>query len=218
MNQRAAPPAQDAQLVGELLAGDEVAFKTLVDMLSPALLRMARMYVASDVEAEEVVQETWLAVVKGLERFERRSSLKTWIFRILMNIARTRGKREARSIPFSSAFDARTAPDEPAVDPDRFLPPDRRYANGWAIAPVPWPEEDLLAGEALDSVRRAIAELPPAQREVITLRDVVGCSAEEACNALEVSETNQRVLLHRARAKVRAAVERELGAMEPNPV
>jgi RNA polymerase sigma-70 factor, ECF subfamily len=218
MDQRAAPPAQDAQLVDELLAGDEVAFKTLVDMLSPALLRMARMYVASDVEAEEVVQETWLAVVKGLERFERRSSLKTWIFRILMNIARTRGKREARSIPFSSAFDARTAPDEPAVDPDRFLPPDHGYANGWAMAPAPWPEEDVLTGEALDAVKRAIGELPPAQREVITLRDVVGCSAEEACNALEVSETNQRVLLHRARAKVRAAVERELGAMEPNPV
>ena len=217
MPPRAAPPAQDTELVDALLAGDEAAFRTLVDMLSPALLRMARMYVASEAEAEEVVQETWLAVLRGLERFERRSSLRTWIFRILMNIARTRGKREARSIPFSSAFDARSAPDEPAVDPDRFLAPDDRFANGWAIAPAPWPEEEVLTGEALDAVKRAIEELPPAQREVITLRDLVGCSAEEACNALEVSETNQRVLLHRARAKVRAAVERELGAMERNP-
>jgi RNA polymerase sigma-70 factor, ECF subfamily len=218
MNERAAPPASEAQLVEALLAGEEAAFAHLVDILSPALLRMARMYVASDVEAEEVVQETWLAVVKGLGRFERRSSLKTWIFRILMNIARTRGKREARSIPFSSAFDGRSAPDEPAVDPDRFLPPEHRYADGWSMAPSPWPDEEVLTGEALDAVKRAIEELPPAQREVITLRDVVGCSAEEACNALEVSETNQRVLLHRARAKVRAAVEQELGAMEPNPV
>ncbi|MFN2616013.1 MAG: RNA polymerase sigma factor [Thermoleophilaceae bacterium] len=218
MDQRAAPPAQDAQLVDELLAGDQAAFARLVDMLSPALLRMARMYVATEAEAEEVVQDTWLAVVRGLDRFERRSSLKTWIFRILMNIARTRGKREARSIPFSSAFDAGSAPDEPAVDPERFLPPDHRYAFGWSMAPSPWPEDEVLTGEALDAVKRAIEELPPAQREVITLRDVVGCSAEEACNALEVSETNQRVLLHRARAKVRAAVERELGAMEPNSV
>jgi RNA polymerase sigma-70 factor, ECF subfamily len=208
----------EAQLVTALKAGDEAAFVRLVDMHSPALLRMARMYVSSDTEAEEVVQETWLAVVKGLDRFEERSSLKTWLFRILMNVARTRGKREARSIPFSAAFHAASAPDEPAVDPDRFLGPDHRSTGGWAIAPSPWTEQQVLAGEELEVVKRAIEDLPPAQREVITLRDMVGCTAEEACNALEVSETNQRVLLHRARAKVRAAVEQHLGAMEVNPV
>jgi RNA polymerase sigma-70 factor (ECF subfamily) len=208
----------EAQLVTALKAGDEAAFVRLVDMHSPALLRMARMYVSSDAEAEEVVQETWLALVKGLDRFEERSSLKTWLFRILMNVARTRGKREARSIPFSAAFHAASAPDEPAVDPDRFLGPDHRYPGGWAIAPSPWTEQQVLAGEELEVVKRAIEDLPPAQREVITLRDMVGCTAEEACNALEVSETNQRVLLHRARAKVRAAVEQHLGAMEVNPV
>jgi RNA polymerase sigma-70 factor, ECF subfamily len=209
---------EEAQLVTALLSGDETAFAHLVDMYSPALLRMARMYVSSDAEAEEVVQETWLAVVKGLERFERRSSLKTWIYRILMNQARTRGKREARSIPFSAAFDAASAPDEPAVDPDRFLSAGQRYPGGWSLAPSPWPEQQVLDGEELGAVKRAIEELPPAQREVITLRDVVGATAEEACNALGVSETNQRVLLHRARSKVRAAVERHLGAMEVNPV
>ena len=218
MEQRAAPPAQEAELVDALLAGHEAEFAALVDMLSPALLRMARMYVSSEAEAEEVVQETWLAVVRGLDGFERRSSLRTWIFRILMNVARTRGKRESRTIPFSSAFDAGSAPDEPAVDPDRFLSSDHRYANGWAMAPAPWPEDDVLAAETLDAIKQAIEELPPAQREVITLRDMVGCTSAEACNALDVSETNQRVLLHRARAKVRAAVERKLGAMEQNPV
>jgi RNA polymerase sigma-70 factor (ECF subfamily) len=214
MDARAAT-AQEDELVDALTAGDEEAFARLVDMLSPALLRMARMYVSSGAEAEEVVQDTWLAVLKGIDRFERRSSLKTWIFRILMNVARTRGKRESRSIPFSSAFDAGGAPDEPAVDPDRFLPPDHRSAGGWAIAPAPWPEDEVLAGETVDIIRRAIDQLPPAQREVITLRDLVGCSSAEACDALDVSEANQRVLLHRARAKVRAAVEAALGRREP---
>jgi RNA polymerase sigma-70 factor (ECF subfamily) len=206
------------KLVSALLAGDDAAFARLIDMYTPALLRLARMYVSSEAEAEDVVQETWLAVVKGLDRFERRSSLKTWIYRILMNQARTRGKRSARSIPFSAAFDAASAPDEPAVDPDRFMGAGQRYPGGWALAPSPWPEQQVLEGEELEAVKRAIEELPPAQREVITLRDVVGATAEEACNALGVSETNQRVLLHRARSKVRAAVEAQLGAMEVNPV
>jgi RNA polymerase sigma-70 factor, ECF subfamily len=205
---------EEAALVDALLSGQESAFARLVDEYRPGLLRMARTYVASDADAEEVVQETWLAVVKGLDRFERRSSLRTWIFRILMNIARTRGKRESRSIPFSSAFDAASAPGEPAVDPDRFLPAGDRYPGHWAAPPAPWPEQAALTGEALEAVKRAIEELPPAQREVITLRDVVGCSSEEACNALGVSETNQRVLLHRARSKVRAALEREFDAVE----
>jgi RNA polymerase sigma-70 factor, ECF subfamily len=204
----------EAQLVAALRSGDEAAFARLVDMYSPALLRMARMYVASDAEAEEVVQDTWLAVIKGLDRFEERSSLKTWIFRILMNVARTRGKRESRSIPFSSAFDSASAPGEPAVDPDRFLPDGHDQARQWAIAPTPWPEQGVLTGETIDVIKREIERLPPAQREVITLRDVVGASSEEACNALGITETNQRVLLHRARSKVRAALEQEFDAME----
>ncbi len=178
------------------------------------LLRVARMYVPSTAVAEEVVQETWIGVLNGIDRFEGRSSLKTWIFRILANIAKTRGERERRSVPFSSA--ARAAADEPSVDPDRFLPASDERARAWAIGPIPWPgpEESLLSGETRDVILDAIEKLPPAQREVITLRDVDGWTSEEVRNALEISETNQRVLLHRARSKVRGAIERHLNPME----
>jgi RNA polymerase sigma-70 factor (ECF subfamily) len=157
------------------------------------------MYVGSRAVAEEVVQEAWVAVLNGIDRFEGRSSLKTWIFRILTNIAKTRGQREGRSIPFSSI-----APDdEHAVDPDRFA------ENGqWASPPRSFgPEERLLSDETMAVVEAAIAELPPSQAIVITMRDVDGFTAEEARNALDISETNQRVLLHRARSKVRQALE-----------
>jgi RNA polymerase sigma-70 factor (ECF subfamily) len=172
------------------------------------------MYVPTPAVAEEVVQETWIGVLKGIDRFEGRSSLKTWIFRILANIAKTRGERERRSIPFSSAAGA--AAEEPAVDPDRFLPAGDERARAWALGPIPWPgpEESLLSGETRRVILEAIEKLPPAQREVITLRDVEGWSSEEARNALEISETNQRVLLHRARSKVRGAIERYLNGME----
>jgi RNA polymerase sigma-70 factor, ECF subfamily len=168
------------------------------------------MYVPSAEIAEDVVQETWLAVLNGIERFQRRSSLKTWIYSILINIAKTRGQRERRSIPFSSA--AAAEPGEPAVDPDRFL----ASTDGWAVGPVPWetPEESLLSGETRELILRTIDGLPPAQKEVITLRDLEGWTAPEICNALDLTETNQRVLLHRARSKVRAALEQYLGAME----
>jgi RNA polymerase sigma-70 factor, ECF subfamily len=156
------------------------------------------------------VQEAWVAVLNGIDRFEGRSSLKTWIFRILTNIAKTRGQREGRSIPFSSL-----APDdarEPAVDPDRFLGEDSRYPGHWATPPRSFgPEERLLGDETMRVVQGAIAELPPNQAIVISMRDVEGFSAEEACNALDISETNQRVLLHRARSKVRQALEDYLG-------
>ncbi len=187
----------------------------LVEAHGAALLRVARMYVPSPAVAEEVVQETWIGVLNGIDRFEGRSSLKTWIFRILTNIAKSRGERERRSIPFSSA--AGSAAGEPSVDPDRFLPPGDERARGWALGPVPWPgpEESLLSGETREVILQAIDELPPAQREVITLRDVEGWSSEEVRNAMEISETNQRVLLHRARSKVRGAIERHLNAMEP---
>jgi RNA polymerase sigma-70 factor (ECF subfamily) len=181
----------------------------LLARYGPSLLRLALLHVSSRAVAEEVVQETWLAVVNGLERFEGRSSFKTWLFRILTNKAKTRGQREKRSVPFSAlAVDGDE--DGAAVDVDRFLGPSSRHAGHWAAPPRGLPEERLLAGEARARIEAAIAALPPNQRAVITLRDVEGLSAEEACNVLGVSETNQRVLLHRARAKVRAAFEQYL--------
>ena len=175
----------------------------------PPLLRVAMLYVSTRAVAEEVVQETWLAVLTGLERFEGRSSLKTWLFRILSNKAKTRGQREGRTLPFSSlASDGDES--EPAVDADRFLGPDNRYAGHWAAPPRGVPEERLLAAEAKARIEVAIAGLPANQRAVITLRDVEGLSAEETCSVLGLSETNQRVLLHRARSKVRAAFEQYL--------
>ena len=199
-----------------LRSGDEAAYARLVDDLSPSLLRMARLYVSTDAAAEEVVQEAWLGVLQGLGGFQGRASLKTWIFRILINVAKTRGVRDSRTVPFSSAFDAGAAPDETVVDVDRFLPDDHeRWPRHWAIGPTPWPELAAETAESLRLIRATVDGLPRAQREVITLRDIVGCSATETCNALGVSQTNQRVLLHRARAAVRAAIEQELDAIEP---
>jgi RNA polymerase sigma-70 factor, ECF subfamily len=192
----------ETSVVEALRAGDESAFRSLVREYGPSMLRVARMYVGSRAVAEEVVQEAWVAVLNGIGRFEGRSSLKTWIFRILTNIAKTRGQREGRSIPFSSL-----APDDESVDPDRFA------ENGhWSSPPRSWgPEDSLLADETMAVVEAAIAELPPNQAIVISMRDVDGFSSEEACNALDISETNQRVLLHRARSKVRQALEDYLG-------
>jgi RNA polymerase sigma-70 factor (ECF subfamily) len=206
----------DRTLVQALRDGEEAAFASLVDRYSGALMRLARMYVSSAAVAEEVVQETWLGVIRGIDRFEGRSSLKTWIFRILVNNAKTRGQRESRSLPFSSVAHPGDE-DDPSVDPDRFLPSDDpKRPGGWALGPTPWPtpEERLLSGETRDLILEAINELPPAQREVVTLRDVEGWSSKDVCNALEITETNQRVLLHRARSKVRAALEKHFGAME----
>jgi RNA polymerase sigma-70 factor (ECF subfamily) len=176
----------------------------LVDKYGPSLLRVALLYVPTRSAAEEVVQETWLAVLTGIDRFEGRSSLKTWLFRILTNKAKTRGQRERRTTPFSS-FVADGDEQDTAVDADRFS----RHGD-WSVPPRGVPEERLLAAEARKTIEDAIAALPPNQRAVITLRDVEGLSAGEACNVLGLSETNQRVLLHRARAKVRAAFERYL--------
>jgi RNA polymerase sigma-70 factor, ECF subfamily len=197
----------DARLVKALRARDERAFEELMRMYNASLLRVAQIYVASQAVAEEVVQETWIGVFNGIDRFETRSSLKTWIFRILTNIAKTRGQREGRTVPFS-ALERPDAVPEAAVDSDRFLPPDHeRWPGHWSSKPEPWPEERLLAAETRELVDRAIEQLPPAQRAVISLRDVEGWSSEETRNALGVSETNQRVLLHRARSKVRQALE-----------
>jgi RNA polymerase sigma-70 factor (ECF subfamily) len=192
----------DAALVARLRKGDESAFRALIEMYHAMLVRVARMYVSTQAVAEDVAQETWLAVLEGINRFEGRSSLKTWIFRILTNRAKTRGIREGRSLPFSSL-----EPDDPAVEPARFHGADHAWPGHWASAPSGFPEQRLLAGETREVIEDAIADLPPTQRAVITLRDLEGWSAEEVCNALTLSETNQRVLLHRARSAVRAALE-----------
>jgi RNA polymerase sigma-70 factor (ECF subfamily) len=196
----------ETELVDALRAGDEAAFAALVREYQMSLLRVAQIFVSSRAVAEEVVGETWLAVLNGIDRFEGRSSLKTWIFRILTNIAKTRAQRERRTIPFSSLHPERVP--EAALEPERFRPDDDpRWPGHWASPPQPWPEEELVAGETREKLAEAIDALPASQRAVITLRDVYGWSSEDICNALEISETNQRVLLHRARAKVRKALE-----------
>jgi RNA polymerase sigma-70 factor, ECF subfamily len=208
---------EDSELLTRLRAGDEDAFMTLVDKYGPLMLRVALGYVRTRAVAEEVVQESWLGVLQGLNRFEGRTSLKTWILRIVANRARTRGEREARSVPLSSLA---TEGDEdgPAVNPERFLPADHpTYPGAWAIPPHSWarlPEEKLLATESLHEVRAAIAKLPPRQQEVIVLRDVEGWSPEEVSSALELTPGNQRVLLHRARSKVRADLEHYFDEVE----
>jgi RNA polymerase sigma-70 factor, ECF subfamily len=199
--------SDDARLVEALRRGDEHAFAHVTREYNPGLLRAAQIYVTSRAVAEEVVQETWLGVLKGIGRFESRSSLKTWIFRILINIAKTRAQREGRTLPFSALERPGSVP-EAAVGPERFLPPEHgRWPGHWAARPEPWPEQRLLAAETRSIVEEAIDALPPAQRAVISLRDVEGWSSEETCNALGLTETNQRVLLHRARSKVRQALE-----------
>jgi RNA polymerase sigma-70 factor (ECF subfamily) len=194
-----------------LRSGDEAAFLALVRRHHAAMVRVAQIYVGSRATAEEVAQEAWLGALNGLDRFEGRSSLKTWLFRIVTNLAKTRAVRERRTIPFSALRSPENVP-EPALEPERFRPPDDpRWPGHWASKPHEWPEERLLAGETIQVVESAIEALPPSQRAVISLRDVEGWSADEVCNALELSETNQRVLLHRARSKVRKALEGHLG-------
>jgi RNA polymerase sigma-70 factor, ECF subfamily len=197
----------DAELVERLRAGDEETFRLLVREWHAPLVRVAQIFVPSRAVAEEVVQETWLRVLGALDRFEGRSSLKTWVFRILTNTAKTRAQREGRVIPFSSLQDPGRVP-EAAVDVDRFLPDDHpHHPGGWSSPPTPLPEAELLAAETRARIAAAIDELPANQRAVITLRDVQGWDSVEVCNALDITEVNQRVLLHRARAKVRNALE-----------
>lgn len=190
--------------MARLLGGDEAAFTSLVERHHGALLRFAQVFVHSRAVAEEVVQETWVGVLGGLASFEGRSSLKTWIFRILANRARTRAVREGRQIPFSALADPAT--DEPAVDPARFRP-----GGSWAEPPRRWddetPEKILARRQAMERLSRVLSDLPPNQRAVVTLRDIEGLEAEEVCNVLEIGETNQRVLLHRARSKLRRVLE-----------
>ena len=203
--------ANDDELLDALRDGDEGAYVALVRRYGGLMQRVALGYVRTPAVAEEVVQETWCAVLTGLDRFEGRASLKTWLFRILTNRAKTRGQREARTVPFSSLA-GEDDPDGPAVDPDRFLPADHpQWPGHWASGPAPWsavPDERLLAGEVRTRIRQAIDTLPRRQQVVIALRDIDGWSPEEVCDVLGVSEGNQRVLLHRARSAVRAQLER----------
>lgn len=200
-----AAPEADSALVERLRAGDEDAFMALVRQLSPSLLRVARMYVPTQAAAEDVVQETWLGVLNGIDRFEGRSSLRTWIFRILVNRARTRGVRERRTVPFATLASEESAGEFVPVDLDRFAPD-----GSWAAPPRRWEEDPELAlrsDEAVAKIRAEVEKLPDMQRLVITMRDLEGLGSEEVRNALDLTETNQRVLLHRARSKVRAALE-----------
>ncbi len=207
--------ADDAGLVERLRSGEEQAFIELIERYHAALLRLARVYVRDTAVAQDVVQDTWLAVLRGLDRFEARSSLKTWIFRILINIARTRATREQRSVPLSTLLDSMSADAfEPAVEPERFLARDApRWPGHWVSLPMDWevgPEVRFLARETRTEIQAAIDALPANQRAVMSLRDAAGWTAAEVCNILQISETNQRVLLHRGRSRVRRALERYL--------
>ena len=196
----------EAVLLGALRAGDERAFARLVDTHHASLVRVARQYVPTEEIAEDVAQEAWLGLLRGLDTFEGRSSLRTYLFRIVMNLARTRGAREARTAPFSSLG---RDDDGPALDPERFIQAPSPGAGHWVSPIRPWglsAEQLALSAEALEKVGEAIAELPEAQRRVVTLRDVEGFGSEEVCDLLDLSEGNQRVLLHRARTKLRNAL------------
>ncbi len=199
----------EAELLARLRAGDEQAFEALVAGLYGTMLTVARTYVKDRAVAEEVVQETWIGVINGLDRFEGRSSLKTWIMSILVNQAKTRGTREARTVPFAALA---PVDDAPAVEPERFRGPQEQYTGGWRSFPAQWKAADQLVQdrETIRVAMRAIADLPLTQQTVIRMRDVEGYSAEEVCATLDVSEAYQRVLLHRARSRVRSALERHI--------
>ncbi len=207
-----AAPRDERQLVLALRCRDEAAFEALVEEYHVPLRRFALTFVRSGAVADEVVQETWLGVLRGIDRFEGRSSLKTWIFQILTNTAKTRAEREGRTVPLSAlaGLDA----DDPAVDPSRFFDEQHeRWPGHWAAPPSRWdelPEEALLGHETLAVLEETIALLPEMQRRVIELRDVEGWTSQEVCDLLGLSEANQRVLLHRARSKARAALEQHL--------
>lgn len=200
----------DLALVAALRAGEEAAFVDLVEQLHRPLVRTAVRYVRDPHIAEEVVQETWIAVVKGLDAFEGRSSLRTWIFRIATYQAKTRGQRERRNVPLSALLGEETDSGGPSVDPGRFLA-DGQWIGHWSEPPASWGadvEARLLSAEARQVIDATLAELTESQRTVMTLRDLDGLTSDEVCAALEISPGNQRVLLHRARSRVRAALER----------
>jgi len=197
-------------LIQRLKARDEAAFTELIHRYHGYLLPLADFFVANPAVAEEVVQDAWLAVLNGIDRFEERSSFRTWISRIVMNIARTRGVRESRMVPFSEFADDEIHQPDTAVDPARFRDAADDYPDHWSVAPRTWnadPEKQLLNAETREVLELAIESLPEVQRLVLTMRDVQGLTTDEVCNVLDISETNQRVLLHRARSKMRGILE-----------
>ncbi|HET9109982.1 MAG TPA: sigma-70 family RNA polymerase sigma factor [Ktedonobacterales bacterium] len=202
----------ERSLIASLRSGDEAVFMRLVEQYQAALVRLALVYVRDPAVAEEVAQETWLSVLKNLNQFEGRSSFKTWLFHILVNGAKSRSQRERRSVPFSALAepDDESTDSQPSVPPERFRPEGDPYAGGWATIPQRWdqvPEANVASRETLDRIMAAIARLPVTQQSVIRLRDVEGYASEDVCQILGVSEANQRVLLHRARSRVRQALE-----------
>ncbi len=202
----ALPP--DEQLVARLVAGDEAAFRLVLDAWSAGMLRLARTFVSTSASAEEVVQETWLAVIGGIGKFEGRSALKTWIYRILVNTAKARGAKEQRTVPLSGLL---PGDDAPTVEPSRFRTGDDPYPGHWRPGEEPqrWshPEDHALTGEARQVITAALAALPSRYRVVITLRDAEGYGSDEVCELLGITPGNQRVLLHRARAEIRRRLE-----------
>ena len=194
---------RDADLVSALLGGDQEVFASLVDQWSPAMLRVAMVHVSNRHAAEDVVQEAWIAALRGLNSFEGRASLRTWVTGIVFNLARRQGSRQGRTVPDASLTM------EPSVDPERFQGPDERYPGGWRQFPSPWPspEDTAVGGETLTQIYLALEKLPERQRAVIELRDVYGYDGQEVSDILELSPGNQRILLHRARAGVRRELE-----------
>ncbi len=209
-DRRPSASTDDRVLAMALRSGNEAAFVSLLDRYHAALVRVAMMYVPNRAEAEEIAQETWIGVFRGIDRFEGRSSLSTWIYRILINQAKQRRRRADQSIPFSALWDAAGTAPEAAVDIDRFFPSEHERAGRWMSPPRSWegnPEERMLAGETRTHIMEAVDGLPPDQREVVLLRDVEGWTAAEVCTILELSAINQRVLLHRGRSRVRRTLE-----------
>ena len=195
-------PHTDDAIVAAVRSGDESVFVQLLNDWSRSMLLLARTFVSTEASAEEVVQDTWLAVIRGIDGFEGRSSLRTWVYRILVNTAKRRGVRESRMLPWSSLTEEERAS---SVEPSAFRGADDQYRGGWLSFPPEWhsAESGVLAGEVRAHIRAAIEALPDRKRVVITLRDVMGHSSDEVCEMLEISAANQRVLLHRARAAVR---------------